>query len=132
MDNSGDYISREEAFNAILKLVPKVDDDGYCWVIRGDAAMAIYSIPAADVRPVGRGKWINDRNGKYSASGDNFYCSVCKDPSLRAFGKPAKTNYCPNCGADMRISSTHCKNTVTTGEDREIFNLRAWLKNGKG
>lgn len=50
-----DYISREAAFNAVLKLVPKVDDDGYCWVIRGDAATAIDSIPAADVRPV---EWI--------------------------------------------------------------------------
>lgn len=47
-----DYISREDAFNAVLKLIPKVDDDGYCWIIRGDAAMAIDSIPAADVRPV--------------------------------------------------------------------------------
>jgi hypothetical protein len=52
MSGNGDYISREEAFNAILKLVPKVDDDGYCWIIRGDAATAIDSIPAADVRPV--------------------------------------------------------------------------------
>lgn len=60
------------------------------------------SIPAADVRPVKRGKWINDHNGKYSSSGDNYFCSACKDPSLRAFGKPARTNYCPNCGADMR------------------------------
>lgn len=47
-----DYIEREAAFNAILKLAPKVDDDGYCWVIRGDAATAIDNIPAADVRPV--------------------------------------------------------------------------------
>ena len=59
-------------------------------------------VPAADFRPVVRGEWINDHNGKYSASGDNFYCSICKDPCLRAFGEPAKTNYCPNCGADMR------------------------------
>ncbi len=47
-----DYIERDAAFNAILKLVPKVDGDGYCWVIRGDAATAIDNIPAADVRPV--------------------------------------------------------------------------------
>lgn len=45
-----EHISKEVAFNAILKLTPKVDDDGYCWVIRGDAAMAIDSCPAADVR----------------------------------------------------------------------------------
>ena len=50
-----EYIDREAAFNAILHLVPKVDDDGYCWVIRGDAARAIDSIPAADVRPI---EWI--------------------------------------------------------------------------
>lgn len=46
------YIDCEAAFNALLKLIPKVDDDGYCLVIRGDAATAIDSIPAADVRPV--------------------------------------------------------------------------------
>ena len=59
-----EYIEREAAFNAILKLVPKVDDDGYCWVIRGDVARAIDSIPAADVRPV---EWIpvKERLPKY-------------------------------------------------------------------
>ena len=47
-----EYIEREAAVNAVLNLVPKVDCDGYCWVIRGDAARAIDTIPAADVRPV--------------------------------------------------------------------------------
>ena len=118
-----EYIEREAAIERLEKLMQ----------LQAPTARAIIeAIPAADVRPVVLGKWINDHNGKYSSSGDNYFCSVCKDPSLRAFGKPAKTNYCPNCGADMRIFSTNCKNTVTTGEDREIFNLRAWLKNGKG
>lgn len=53
-------------------------------------------------RPVAHGKWINDHNGRYSPLGDNFLCSVCKEPSLRAYGKPAKTNFCSNCGADLR------------------------------
>lgn len=48
-------IECEAAVNAILSLVPKVDEDGYCWVIRGDAARAIDSIPTADVRPI---EWI--------------------------------------------------------------------------
>ena len=47
-----EYIEREAAFNAILKLVPKVDGNGSCWVIRDVAAVAIDNIPAADVRPV--------------------------------------------------------------------------------
>lgn len=88
-----EYISRKKAVDACF--------DGWNNTPH-DCAENIRQIPAADVRPVVRGKWVNDHNGKYSASGDNFYCSICKDPSLRAFGKPAKTNYCPNCGADMR------------------------------
>ena len=91
-----EHIEREAAFNALLKLVPKVDDDGYCWVIRGDAAKAIDSIPAADVRPVVRGKWQI-----YYTDLDNTYtrCTAC----LCSF-KGAKNhyNFCPNCGADMR------------------------------
>ena len=47
-----EYIDKEAAINTILHLIPKIDDDGYCWVIRGDAAMAIDSMPAADVQPV--------------------------------------------------------------------------------
>lgn len=92
-----DYISREALFK-------EIEDYGIIHpVIRDNELFALFcSIPAADVRPVVRGEWVNDHNGKYSVSGDNFYCSICKDPSLRAFGKPAKTNYCPNCGADMR------------------------------
>ena len=102
-----EYIEREAAFNAILKLVPKVDDDGYCWVIRGDAATAIDEIPAADVRPVVRGKWkpsmcgtangpIQDRDEWY---GPLFLCSECGADMIGA------SNFCPNCGADMREES---------------------------
>ena len=97
MIDSGDFISREEAFNAILKLVPKVDDDGYCWVIRGDAAMAIYSIPAADVRPVVRGKWVDDWETGCSE------CSACHDGFLwEDYDGVDEWHYCPQCGADMR------------------------------
>lgn len=49
MQSSKQCIERDAAFNAILNLVTKVDGDGYCWVIRSDAATAIESIPAATV-----------------------------------------------------------------------------------
>ena len=93
------YIDSEVAFNAILKLVPKVDDDGYCWVIRGDAAKAIDSIPAADVRPVVRGH--NTGNARI------FECSECGYGFADIFltnerDYPIDPNFCPNCGADMR------------------------------
>ena len=81
-----EYIERE-ALNALLleECSPKVA----AYLI--DAAAAI---PAADVRPVVRGKWIS----KYPLS----TCSVCvKSMILCDFA-----NYCPNCGADMREGET--------------------------
>lgn len=87
-----DYIERVVAFNAILKLVPKVDGDGYCWVIRGDAAHAIDSIPSADVAEVRHGKWVNGE------------CSECGGdaPFWPMATTYYRSNFCPNCGADMR------------------------------
>lgn len=55
-----------------------------------NALEAFNEIPAADVRPVRRGKW------EYN-SGDNIpYCSECMMP------QDSECNFCPNCGADMR------------------------------
>ena len=55
------------------------------------------SIPAADVRPVVRGKWLDDCETGCSE------CSVCHDSFLwEDFKGVADWNYCPNCGADMR------------------------------
>lgn len=84
-----DYIEREAAFNTILKIVPKVDDDGYCWVIRGDAAKAVDSIPSADVAPVRHGRLLNPNPyGECSSCG---YLIDIRD----------SYNYCPNCGAKI-------------------------------
>lgn len=56
-----------------------------------NALEAFNEIPAADVRPVVRGKWedCTEYNGEYR-------CSVCKE------FEGHKRNFCPNCGADMR------------------------------
>ena len=57
----------------------------------GDLVDTFADIPAADVAPVRRGRWI--------ATHDEFCsCSVCKYPVYVAWGQ---TNYCPNCGAQM-------------------------------
>ena len=93
-----EYIEREAAFNAILNLVPKVDDDGYCWVIRGDAARAIDSIPAADVRPVVRGRWVYE----HDYYGSRYRCSSCGYTIHPVDESGAR--YCPNCGARMEES----------------------------
>ncbi len=78
-----DFISREAA-------IDMCDDDGD--IIR------IRNIPAADVRPVVRGKW------KHKPGHDGeWLCGVCNHDlefiDGRTMGMP---NFCPNCGADMR------------------------------
>ena len=46
---------------------------------------------AADVRPVVRGKWVDE-----PIKGIRYHCSVCQ-------GRFDYTwRFCPNCGADMR------------------------------
>lgn len=56
-------------------------------------------IPAADVAPVRRGRWVaTDRVGMVSG----WKCSVCDAPCMRSsFNKVARSPYCPNCGAKM-------------------------------
>ena len=62
------------------------------------------NIPAADVRPVVRGKWKQDELSKRL---DLYVCSECGQPLqiVNADGGKTATAYCPNCGADMREES---------------------------
>lgn len=58
-------------------------------------------IPAADVRPVARGKWKLD-----SDPGEpwRYVCNICGEKTKdTVMGKP-RANYCPNCGARMEES----------------------------
>lgn len=82
-----DYIEREAA-------LALVEPDA-----RPFLAERISQIPAADVRPNVRGKWINQRadSEMCSACGVRFYISA-----LFAVGGNEEPNFCPNCGADMR------------------------------
>ena len=81
-----DYISRE----ALLR-----DIDHY---IGGEESRARFSHwvqiqPAADVREVKRGRWIEGKLG--------FHCSVCKKRAVGTQKGAFLSNYCPNCGAKM-------------------------------
>ena len=52
-------------------------------------------VPTADVREVVHGEWI--------VKGQDVYCSVCKKESAYTWHGASKfSDYCPNCGADMR------------------------------
>lgn len=91
----GDYIERKAALHAINEFFhdPKVD-------------AALYSVPAADVRLVVRGRWIKSRAivGIDTKTcdvkiGETDKCSECGEEFVR----PIKEyKFCPSCGADMR------------------------------
>jgi hypothetical protein len=80
-------IEREAAYNAIVRNYT-VDDQ----------LSDLDKIPAADVVPVVRGKWVWD-----DGEDMHYYCSCCHH---NAYGRTCEIldgeyNYCPNCGAKM-------------------------------
>ena len=93
-----DYISREAALASIRHEDPALD-------------YAITRIPAADVRPVVRGRWISADDGetiiklKYGEPQGSCFCSVCHEWLVASDEYDVKGNFCPNCGADMREES---------------------------
>jgi hypothetical protein len=63
-----------------------------------NALEAFNEIPVADVRPVMRGRWVEEAV-YYADDGSPcyaFFCNQCSMPFV------VKYNFCPNCGADMR------------------------------
>lgn len=92
-----EYVERKAAINACF--------DG--WNNNAhDCAENIRLIPAADVRPVVRGKWIKRMEEKktpyYKSFTPVWSCSECEteyDPSICM-----TINFCPNCGALMEVS----------------------------
>ena len=61
----------------------------------------VEDFPAADVRPVVRGRWepVVDANEDGSPYQAGIHCSECGHFDVWEF------NFCPNCGADMREES---------------------------
>ena len=58
----------------------------------------VMALPAADVRPVRRGRWLNVVSAIVDTTGN---CSECRKEAVwRTRNKPY--TICPNCGADMR------------------------------
>lgn len=101
-----EYIERE-AIQKRLNRIVEVNNlrTDLAWFTPYGVKALIEEIPAADVRPARRGKWID--------MGDFISCSSCNATRLKEFesdyGKvmrlDARTNFCPNCGADMREES---------------------------
>ena len=90
-----EYIDREAIRDALY------DADA----ITMNGVKILNQFPSSDVEPVKRGRWI------YNAESGECVCSACGENAL-SFRKDTLygvdlyetclTDYCPNCGADMR------------------------------
>lgn len=90
---SGDYISREKAIENVLDQMKHSTSEN---------AMRerLLNLVAADVRPVVRGRWIDDKVAFYLGCSEcGCYLEYAVDTFL---DNGDHYNYCPNCGADMR------------------------------
>lgn len=64
------------------------------------AAGIVHTVPAADVAPVRRGRWVYDGGNEYV---DHYHCDQCGaeiDLCNEVYTEP-KPNYCQNCNAKM-------------------------------
>ena len=118
-----EYIDRESVQDAIayaFAAAPEGEAEKVCF----DINARIKSIPAADVRPVKRGKWedvdvafIDSQNTVGLHAIASMLCPVCERYHNEAYwyGEPTDgVNFCPNCGADMRnlqSDSTNANNS---------------------
>ena len=96
-----EYIEREAARKLACKICGDCDGGVDVCQFRD---LDVDAIPAADVRPVVRGKWkVSLHKTYYDVS-----CSVCGINSFFQVDEKdsvSYANYCPNCGADMREES---------------------------
>ena len=97
-----EYIEREALLEAVINLPAKMDEQGYGWLGRRGVWQMALDFPAADVRPVVRGKWTG--NARHQS------CSECHMTYCVPDGQDGEIDmtpyhFCPNCGADMREES---------------------------
>lgn len=106
-----DYISRKAVWDLIYELQNFYENEGkesedfgskmmYVGSLNALTAMedGLSDIPSADVRPVVYGEKISD--GFDEVYTEFFKCTICGCSDLTA-----RSNFCPNCGADMRGKS---------------------------
>lgn len=111
-----EYIKRKDAFDILQSRLDSISQMSYLdmdWheldIMRNAIENAIDDVgevPSADVQPVKHGHWIIDY-----AEGSKIYhahCSECGKELDRYIGGDyyidKLSDYCPNCGSDMRMS----------------------------
>ena len=91
-----DLISRQAALDAIrsIKAITGTSDDTILLIDKAEAQTELMMLPAAQPQRM-KGRWIRDDFGSFCES-----CGLYA--YLDKFGEVWESNYCPNCGADMR------------------------------
>ena len=98
------YIERESVM-AILEDHPAGSWRGY-GVYSGEVRAimrGVEELPAADVAPARRGRWLMTRayNDIIDMVVVKYTCSACGEYRLSSSNLSQATKYCPNCGAKM-------------------------------
>ena len=91
-----EYIKREYAVDAVVDVYYNTPDIDLSYE---KFEAAILNIQSADVEPVKRGRWVNERmlvGGFAEKWGCD--CSCCGRTTEEPLWKP---DYCPSCGAKM-------------------------------
>ncbi len=113
-----EYIEKEAAIKDaefIRTYLNDLHDGGWLeitnvdWRVLTDMIDDVEDIPPANVKPVVRGEWIDggwegDKAFQIDGRGNCWHVSKCSVCGFKKKG--AKSNYCPNCGADMRKDDT--------------------------
>lgn len=96
------YILREDAYPIGKKVVDAIANGEYhAGVFAYDIMDWIDEIPAADVRPVVRGRW-NAVKGALHPAETSAVCSNCGFATM--IHAQTFYHFCPNCGARMEES----------------------------
>lgn len=98
-----EYIEREAALSEFQKVcdvcmtLVRQPECGECSV--ADTVRKVKRIPAADVKPVVRSRWVYDceRTAGDGWTYRQYHCEKCGNRELGGL-----QNYCPNCGCSMR------------------------------
>lgn len=96
-----EYITKQDAIRKAKMANHDTNHGGVDWEQDERTEYYINEIPAADVAPVVRGRWVHGEYGPYCSNCDGY------PPTRKRPGHPGETEFyytkfCPNCGADMQ------------------------------
>ena len=106
-----DLVRRKDVIDALHGLAHRFEDPEDWCILEGEAEFVVSKLPSARPERI-RGYWkpytMSEITGyDPTLSGNDpvgvYCCSVCGcDAYLGEDGKDLLTDFCPNCGADMR------------------------------